>query len=317
MSASACFSRQSIQIAARAHSSVQAGVCSAIIASFAREKLLIHKLFLKAEEIIIRVFAAQVKRQSAFRIVKTFMAAHADEPIFEAQEGAHRPLLVSTEHQPLISNEKLKQLYTDMLRARQHGKARSSSRVRRQTWKSLEASLVAATIDLRAEDSVISSSDLPIDTAAQRAVLEADSLIALATGAALLHRVQAKGNLVVAFVDARPSARNRQFLRIGQVQSLPIVYVEIEKTLPKTARTRTGITSIPVDKADVVAIYRVASEAIDKARRDAGPTLIQCVPFSLKKGSSVNHHSQDPIRYMEHYLRKKNLWSDQEQNRRR
>jgi len=76
-----------LEIAARAHCSVQAGVCSAIIASFAREKLLIHKLFLKAEEIIIRVFAPQVKHQSAFRIVQTFMAAaaHPDEPMFEPQ----------------------------------------------------------------------------------------------------------------------------------------------------------------------------------------------------------------------------------------
>ncbi|HKR31381.1 MAG TPA: thiamine pyrophosphate-dependent enzyme [Terriglobales bacterium] len=236
------------------------------------------------------------------------MAAHPDEPIFEAQGEAQGPLLVSTQHQPLISNEKLKQLYTDMLRTRQRGKTRSSSRARRQTWKFLEASLVATTIDLRTEDSVISSSDLPIDTIAQRAVLDRDSVIALATGAALLHRAQAKSNVVIAFVDARPSARNRQFLRIAHKQSLPIVYVEIEETLPKTARTRTDITSIPVDKADVVAIYRVASEAIDKARRGAGPTLIQCVPFSLKKTPSTNHHSQDPIRYMEYYLRKKNLW---------
>ena len=244
------------------------------------------------------------------------MAAHPDEPIFEAQEEAGRALIVSTQHQPLISNEKLKQLYADMLRARQHGKARSSSRARKQ-WKLQEAPVVATTIDLRAEDSLISSSDPPTDTTAQRAVLDGDSVVALATGAALLHRIQAKSNVVVAFVNARPSARNRQFLRIAHAQSLPIVYVEIEETLPKTARTRTDVTSIPVDKADVVAIYRVASEAIDKARRGAGPTLIQGVPFSLKKGSSANHHSQDPIRYMEYYLRKKKLWSDQEQNRRR
>ena len=236
------------------------------------------------------------------------MAAHPNEPIFEAQHEAHGPLLVSTQHQRLISNEKLKQFYADMLRARQYDKARSSSRARKQHWKLQEASLVAPTIDLRAEDSVISSSDLPIDTTAQRTVLDANSIIALATGAALLHRVQAKSNVVVAFVDARPSARNRQFLRIAHLQSLPIVYVAIEKTLPKTARTRTDITSIPVDKADVVAIYRVAFEAVDKARRGAGPTLIRCVPFSLKKGPAANHHSQDPIRYMEYYLRKKNLW---------
>ncbi|HEU5233794.1 MAG TPA: thiamine pyrophosphate-dependent enzyme, partial [Terriglobales bacterium] len=226
------------------------------------------------------------------------------EPTVEAPE----PLLGGTQHKPLISDDKLKQLYTEMLRVRQHGKSRFSNRTRKQNWKFQEAPLVGTTIDLRAEDSLISSSSLPITIGAQRAVLEADSVVALATGAALLHRVQATGNLAVAFVDANDIARNRQFLRLAHVQSLPIVYVQVERALPKTTRRHTQITSIPVDKADVVAIYRVASEAIDKARRGAGPTLIQCVPFSLKKGSSANHHSQDPIRYMEYYLRKKNLW---------
>jgi pyruvate dehydrogenase E1 component alpha subunit len=236
------------------------------------------------------------------------MAAHPDEPIFEAQEEAHGPLLASTQHQALISDEKLKQLFAEMLRLRQHGNAGSSSRARKQIWKFQEAPLVGCTIDLRAEDSVISSSNLPNNTVAQRAVLDADSVVALATGAALLHRVQAKGNLAVAFVDAKDIARNHQFMRVAHMQSLPIIYVQVERALPKTTRRRTEITSIPVDKADVVAIYRVASEAIDKARRGAEPTLIQCVPFSLKESSARNHHSQDPIRYMEYYLRKKNFW---------
>ncbi len=235
------------------------------------------------------------------------MAAHPHELNFEAQGEAHLPVLVSTQHQPLISNEKLKQLFADMLRVRRHGNPRSS-RSRKQNWKFQEAPLVGTTIDLRTDDSLISSSNLPNNTAAQRAVLEADSVVVLAAGAALLHQVQAKGNIAMAFVDTKDIARNHQFLRVAHAQSLPIIYVQGKSAMPKTTRWRTEITSIPVDKADVVAIYRVASEAIDKARRGAGPTLIQCVPFSLKKSSSRNHHSQDPIRYMEYYLRKKNLW---------
>lgn len=241
------------------------------------------------------------------------MAAHANESILEASE----PLLPWSQHKPLISDEKLKQLYTDMLRVRQHDKVRASNRARKHNWRFQEAPIVGCTIDLRAEDSLISSSDLSSNTVAQRAVLDVDSIVALATGAALLHRAQASGNLVVAFVDGKHTKRDREFLRIAHVQSLPIIYVQMERALPKTARRQADVTSIPVDKADVVAIYRVASEAIDKARRGAGPTLIQCVPFSSKKNSSANHHSQDPIRYMEYYLRKKNLWSDEEQNRRR
>ena len=244
------------------------------------------------------------------------MAAHPDEPIFEAQEEAHGPLLASTQHQPLISDEKLRQLYMEMLRVRQHGKSRFSNRTRKQNWKFEEAPLVGCTIDLRSEDSVISSADLPGTTIAQLALLDVDSVVSLATGAALLHRVQARGNLAMAFVDAKDLARNHHFLRVAHLQSLPIIYVQVETALPKTTRRQAVITSIPVDKADVIAIYRVASEAIDKARRGAGPTLIQCVPFSLKKSSSANHHCQDPIRNMEYYLRRRSCGHEQ-QNRRR
>ena len=236
------------------------------------------------------------------------MATHVNEEIIQPADQ----LLASPRHQPLISDEKLKQLYAEMLRVRQHRKQRSGNGQQRRRWRFHEAPIIGCTIDLQAEDSLISSEDLPSNTSAQRATLDADSVVPLATGTALLHRVQSQSHLVVAFVEAKPVWRNRQLLRVAHTQSLPIVYVQIEKAVPKTSPTGTEITSIPVDNADVVAIYRVASEAIDKARRGAGPTLIQCVPFLLKKKrSSADHHSQDPIRYMEYYLRKKNLWSEE------
>ena len=240
------------------------------------------------------------------------MAAPAYEPTLQTADA----LLACSGQKPLISDEKLKQLYAEMLRVRQHRNAGSNNGRRKQNWKFQEAPIVGCTIDLRAEDSLIGSADLPSSAIAQHSVVDSDLVVGLATGAALLHRVQLRGNLVVAFVDAKCIGRNRQFLRIAHIQSLPIIYVQLERASLKTFPKATGMIAIPVDKADVVAIYRVASEAIDKARRGAGPTLIQCVPFSVEK-VSANHHSHDPIRYMEYYLRKKNLWSDQEQNRRR
>ncbi len=239
------------------------------------------------------------------------MAAHAKNLTIEAVDRLPAP----TEHKPLLSDEKLKQLYAEMQRVRQHRNMRSKNRTRKQGWTFQEAPIVGCTIDLRAEDSLIASADLPSSTIAKRSVLDADSVVALATGAALLHGVQARGSLVVVFVESKHIARNRHFLRFAHMQSLPIIYVQLEKASFKTSRNQTGMIAIPVDKADVVAIYRVASEAIDKARRGAGPTLIQCVPFSLKK-VSANHHSHDPIRYMEYYLRKR-ISGNEQQNRRR
>ncbi len=40
--------------------------------------------------------------------------------------------------------------------------------------------------------------------------------------------------------------------------------------------------SIPVDRADALAIYRVAFECAGRAREGAGPSHIQCVPFRLR-----------------------------------
>ncbi len=287
---------------------MQAGICSAIIASFAREEPLIHKLFLKAEEILLR--NSRLEGKGSVRALEsiTLMPARIQQEMIEAPDAP----IPSIQHKPLLSDEKLKQLYTEMLRVRQNGDGRSRKH-QKDYWRLREAPIVGFTIDLRAEDSLIAATNFPSDPNSRRAVLSTDFIVPLATGVALLHRLQARGNLVIAFIDAKQTERNRKFLRIAQLQSLPIIYVQVEKAVSKAGpeRSRIQLPMIPVDKADVVAIYRVASEAFDKARRGAGPTLIQCVPFSLKKGSFANHHSQDPIRYMEYYLRKKNLWSDE------
>lgn len=246
-----------------------------------------------------------------FRIDKTSMLAHLKQQSIDTASGRLARNLQSS----LISHDKLRQLYREMLRLRQDAGPSSGKQKQKRNWAFVEASIVGCTVDLRAEDSLIASStDFPNIANAQFVALNStDSITALATGAALLHRLQAKANVVVAFVDGKQVLHHRKVLRLAHLKSLPIIFVQLERTVSKPAR-RLGIEPSPpcilVDKADVVAVYRVASEAIDKARRGAGPTLITCVPFSLSKTSSTDHHSQDPIQYMEYYLRKKNLWTE-------
>jgi Dehydrogenase E1 component len=290
---------------------VQAGVCSAIIAFAAREERLIHKLFLKAEENLLRAAAWMWDLSLRFRIDDILTATLANA---QTSEGID-PLLACPQHKPLISSEKLKQLYTEMLRLREESRLCSDRRKRNENLRFREAPIVGCTIDLRAEDSLITSTHFSCNTSARHFVLDGGvASVPLATGAALLHRIQTKGNLVVTFVGRKQTESSSDVLRLAHLQSLPIIYVQLETSPSKTAtsaRSRIQIPSIPVDKADVVAIYRVASEAIDKARRGAGPTVIQCVPFSLKRTKAIDHHSQDPIAYMEYYLRKRKLWSDE------
>lgn len=54
-----------------------------------------------------------------------------------------------------------------------------------------------------------------------------------------------------------------------------------------------GMPGIAVDGNDVLAVYKVTKEAVDRARRGEGPTLIECVTYRMGPHSS----SDDPTRY--------------------
>jgi TPP-dependent pyruvate/acetoin dehydrogenase alpha subunit len=245
----------------------------------------------------------------------------------------------------LISAEKLRQMYGAMLKLRLLAKhLHSPNRIHRTLHQHFhEASEIGSTVDLRATDTLVTlpTQQLDLSTSPSLSVLNQsdvgnplrktdggwptviqtlhfDQRVALATGAACLHRAQDKGNLVMAFVEEDEIANARDSLRFAHDHCLPIIYVllknsRFEPPRRSLARKPSTMPVIPVDQIDVVAVYRVSFEAIDKARRGAGPTLIQCVrdPKSSGRRKSGQSESRDPLLYMELYLRKKDLWSDE------
>ena len=64
---------------------------------------------------------------------------------------------------------------------------------------------------------------------------------------------------------------------------------------------------IPVEGSDVVAVYRVATESITRARAGRGPTRIDCLRFS-PDGIVRDQDSDDSILKMEQYLTRKELF---------
>ena len=73
---------------------------------------------------------------------------------------------------------------------------------------------------------------------------------------------------------------------------------------------------IPVDGGDVVGVFRVAQEAIRRAREGHGPAIIECLtPRSRGKSGddrdSAQYLAQDPLSFMEQYLRRRDLWPDE------
>ena len=66
-----------------------------------------------------------------------------------------------------------------------------------------------------------------------------------------------------------------------------------------------GFPRIPVDGNDSVAVHRIATEAIQRARQGDGPTLIDC----QMAGRNKLGLAQDGVAHMRSYLRKHQLWS--------
>ncbi len=74
---------------------------------------------------------------------------------------------------------------------------------------------------------------------------------------------------------------------------------------PRDAQSRTatlaqkaiayGIDGLQLDGNDILAVYRATSEALDKARQFAGPTMLECMTFRM----GVHTTADDPSRYRE------------------
>ena len=111
-------------------------------------------------------------------------------------------------------------------------------------------------------------------------------------------------------------------------QRLPIVFVHYADAAEQTDTVRPGsksknpdaffhgVPAITVDSLDAVAVYRVACEAMVRARQGRGATLLQCathvgIPISGKRmegaPSSDPHSLSDPVAILEAYLKGKGI----------
>jgi pyruvate dehydrogenase E1 component alpha subunit len=144
--------------------------------------------------------------------------------------------------------------------------------------------------------------------------------IQAAIGAALANKTRKNGRVAVVFGNESASERWREALHIATVHALPMLFV-LRTDYKPGGRSRASdsrqfakpdtpwFPAITVDSNDVVAVYRVANEAISRARLGRGPTMIECQPYRLRaKFNGNGNHSHDPILSMENYLRGKGLF---------
>jgi Dehydrogenase E1 component len=226
----------------------------------------------------------------------------------------------------LISPSTLEALYANLLKggmlAERLGPPKGP---RDEGWEAVQAAAVAVLMDLVGEDLVATAEEIPLvrllrgekaaavvhdrkQTATEAARAQgAANLLLHAVGAALANRTKKNGKVAVVFWRDAGLAYWRDALEMARAHTLPIIMVcPASETKPDTRGLVPGteLPQIAVDGFDAVAVYRVAHEAIDRARKNRGATLIECASFRVA-GQRGKHG--DAVVNMERYLRGKGM----------
>jgi len=166
-------------------------------------------------------------------------------------------------------------------------------------------------------------------------------LLGVAIRAGLDSKVKSAGQIVAVFCgdgEHRTDAWQEALSFAGE-RELPILFVCQEMSVGRTSGQSNGagvsvkerafgVPAISVDGNDAVAVYRVASESISRARLGRGPTLIDCRRFRVSgagvKAGKTTHSlngggarrmatdtDDEPIANMERYLSRKALFREE------
>jgi hypothetical protein len=206
----------------------------------------------------------------------------------------------------LIPHATLLALYDGLVKASERRGTAKAAGGDAQAWKYVAAA-VAVGQDLLPGDTVIAERPVLAVRQAKVAARGFAAELERAMGVALRDKTKKTGKATVVFTADASGEEWLDALEVARAHRLPMVFVT-ELREEKTATRKTGLepgTELPrvvVDGHDVVASYRVAHEAIDRARRDRGPTLMECTAFRLK-----GRRQQDSVAMMKSYLRAKGM----------
>jgi pyruvate dehydrogenase E1 component alpha subunit len=179
----------------------------------------------------------------------------------------------------------------------------------------LEAVAAGTTIDLLSQDTLAPAIWAQAPLSLIKPSLRVAPGFAQAIARAENNKASKNNNIVVAFSSGTSESSEGWLNALDEasVHRLPILFVSwsaqstllppLESTSIRNLKSlKNGSLSLPsisVDASDVVAVYRVACEAITHARRGNGATLIQCIRAGR----------EDPLSNMENYLTGKGLFT--------
>src|SRR5437762_13884840 len=168
------------------------------------------------------------------------------------------------------------------------------------------------------------------------------AMLPVAVGCALAFRIREEKRVAVAWYGEGASARGdtHEGMNFAAVRQLPVVFVcdnnqwaystptHLEYATEHVAdRAQAyGFEGIVVDGTDVLAVYREAKRAVEKARAGDGPTLIECLTLRME-GHAVHDDAfyvpkqmfeewakRDPLERFRSWLRENADSSDEEQD---
>lgn len=234
-----------------------------------------------------------------------------------------RPRAAAAAPAPLISNEQLRKLYVTLLRTRL---LRERNRLKTPAPLVTRESIVTGTVThLSDGDAVMPVAGDRLAALARGHALRrilaqkplpgiltapptAEARFAIAAGYALAR--QGTSEITLAFSGPGITSLDalRPALAYAVQHKLGIVFIiETAAAADVSSARHTepfGLYGIPVDGNDVIAVYRVAQEAIHRARRGVGPTLIDCKPWPLP---AKQDGPADPVRRLEQTLERRGL----------
>lgn len=161
-----------------------------------------------------------------------------------------------------------------------------------------------------------------------------------AVGAALAIKKRGQDRVAVAFFGegAANIGAFHESVNLAALWKLPVVFVVEDNlyaiSVPKAASTSVrsnaergaayGIPGVQIDGQDVVAVYEAAGEAIDRARRGEGPSLIEAICYRfrghfegdaegyLKEDEKASWKEKDPITILGNQLKEQGWLTDKD-----
>ena len=144
--------------------------------------------------------------------------------------------------------------------------------------------------------------------------------IPIAAGAALSAKMRGTDQIVICFFGdgASNTTRFHEGINLASVQKLPVVYVIENNMYAQKSRisdtckvpniadraSAYGIQGITVDGNDVLAVYEAVGEAVARARRGEGPTLVECKTYRWHGHVEGDSQAYKPKEEVEEWMKK-------------